>query len=1330
MMRTATREVGVGPIGIGMRAGALAGPRPRYREGCVSAFSVHPSNGFAPSRRRRAAVVGIGAVLAIGLALPAGSALAAPPTEFGAGGPGAGELNEPHGIAVEQQSGDIFLADRNNSRVDKFGPDGEFILAFGWGVADGRPELQTCTAVCRPGLEGVGAGQFELPSGIAVDNDPASTSHGDVYVGDPRNHRVEKFGPEGEFLLMVGGEVNATTAADLCLSGESCQAGVEGSAPGFFEGQGEHSVAVAPDGSLYVGDSDRVQKFSSGGVLLEGIPLLGAGSAEQLAIDSAGDLFVKSAALAGVREYDETGSEIGAPRDATGEPSSIAIGPADQLFVDDGPDQSHHLLGFDAAGEQISSFDSGKEGGIRGIAFSGPAGGLLVLNHTAVRFITPPSPGPFILLDSESATEIGTEGATVNASINPEGGEETKYRFEYGTQIGSYGEATPPIELTGGSFEDQPASAAITGLQTRTAYHYRVVASNTAGETTFGPDREFTTLPPVSILAESVSRVSDTTATLEAELNPNGPTGGYHFEYGPTTAYGITAPATDQAIGPGSIPVIVSAALEGLSPASVYHYRVVARTVLGSVEGPDQTFTTEGSLGSLLPDGRAWELVSPPDKHGAPLPPISEEGGLIEASETGDAITYVAGSATEAEPAGNRSLASSQVIATRGSSAWSNLDIATPNEEPLGLNIGVKAQYRQFASDLSRSVVEPEGETRLSPLASERTPYLREADGTYVPLVFPGNVPPGTHFTTGPNIERGPRFVTATPDLSHILLSSNVALSESALPETGLQGLYEWQAGRLELLSILPNSKSASSEGQSANAAYAAASSYDARGTISADGTRVVFETPVNGGLFLRDTALGKTVQLNAPQGGPASSPGVTRFTIAGSDDSRIYFTDDARLTSDSRARSGQPDLYLCEIEVQAGAPICHLTDVSVPVRGSEIADVVGSVIGGDTAATRIYFVANGALTEDAAHGDCPDGETEVEAVNGQTCDLYYYDSTTHHVTRVTTLSAADYRDWMPFKYAALTYLTGRVSPNGRFLAFMSLLQLTGYDNRDLITGAPDEEVFLYDSRTGALHCASCDPSGGRPTGVPGGSETLGLGPLVFRIHMWDDPRGLAGSIPGWTPDIAEASGTARHQSRYLSDSGRLFFNAADGLVPQDSNATEDVYEYEPPGVGDCSAKNSTFGSRSEGCVGLISSGTSPEESAFLDASESGDDVFFLTAAKLSSEDVDGAFDVYDAHVCSSALPCITPPRSPAALCSGEACQAATAPPGEPAPSSSTFVGPGNLKSKCAKGKFRKGGRCVKKQHKKAKKHGHKKSGHGKRHSAKKRTNPKRGGQK
>jgi hypothetical protein len=96
----------------------------------------------------------------------------------------------------------------------------------------------------------------------------------------------------------------------------------------------------------------------------------------------------------------------------------------------------------------------------------------------------------------------------------------------------------------------------------------------------------------------------------------------------------------------------------------------------------------------------------------------------------------------------------------------------------------------------------------------------------------------------------------------------------------------------------------------------------------------------------------------------------------------------------------------------------------------------------------------------------------------------------------------------------------------------------------------------------------------------------------------------------------------------------------------------------------------------------LISSGTSAEESGFLDASKDGGDVFFLTFSKLALQDYDSSPDVYDAHECTSASPCfpVSAPQPPACT-TAEACRAAPTP--QPAlfgaPSSATFSGAGNV---------------------------------------------------
>jgi hypothetical protein len=278
----------------------------------------------------------------------------------------------------------------------------------------------------------------------------------------------------------------------------------------------------------------------------------------------------------------------------------------------------------------------------------------------------------------------------------------------------------------------------------------------------------------------------------------------------------------------------------------------------------------------------------------------------------------------------------------------------------------------------------------------------------------------------------------------------------------------------------------------------------------------------------------------------------------------------------------------------------------------------------------------------------------------------------------VSVLAGQDRHDWS----TSLREMPARVSASGQWLEFMSQRSLTGYDNRDAKTGQPDAEVYLYDAAANRLTCASCEPSGARPVGIEYHKLDPGSGGLAGGPRdVWESTATVAANVPGWTGDD-EAGFASRHQPAYLNNEGRLYFNSADGLVPQDVNGTEDVYQYEPPGVGNCTSGSANFAERSGGCVDLISSGASSQESAFLDASASGGDVFFLTSAKLAPQDHDAAYDVYDAHVCSGASPC--PPAeaaSPPPCDTGDSCKPAPTPQPEifGAPASALFSGAGNL---------------------------------------------------
>jgi hypothetical protein len=1289
------------------------------------------------ARWRRGRWVTVALVCALG-ALSLIGAQAAAASTFGEEGEGAGQFLRSEAIAVDNSSelsldssiGDVYVADRGNNRVDKFSGDGEFLLAWGWGVADGKAEFETCgpavspTSVCHAGLNGSGAGQFEDASGVAVNGDSASLADGDVYVEDAGNHRVEKFTADGEFLLAWGeGVADGKEEAQTCgpeaaPATITCQAGVPpavegtGEGPGEFERMARDAIAVDSEGTVYVGDVARVQEFSEKGAFERQVTLAGLGFVEALAVSKAGDIFLMSGD--GVREYKPcstscTGEEALPPRDpsAEGEESGIALGATGELFVD-----THGRLSeFEATGEgQLASFPTAAPE--RGLAFGDGVGESYVLTPGEVQILPPPPPGP--LVESEEAVAQPAGTATLTATFDPEGqtenaSEESHFFFEYG-KTASYEASTPAEPSTGGNFESRTVPAQqLKGLEPSREYHFRVVVSSAEGKTTDGPDETFTTLPAASVDTESASEVSATGARLGAQINPLGSQTEYHFEYGRTTAYEEgSVPVPDAGIGSGVNLVTVGVQLEGLSPATLYHYRVVAQNTLGEVLGRDHTFTTQGAPAAGLIDGRAWEMVSPPDKHGASLEMSTAEAGLFQAAEDGDGISYFAEAPITSDPSGARSFAYSQLLSKRGPEGWLEAeDITTPEESVEGLvSGGGLTEYKMFSSDLSSALVEPQGATPLclphpAKECPERTPYLRNAaTREFQPLVTPENVLKGTKYggkeqeprpeqpgVGGAGFEGGVEFVSAAPDLSHVVLSSSLALTPGfeAGFGSGLSSLYMSTPGKpaseqLQLLSILPNGKPAAEEGQESNLGN---SNRGVRNAISSDGQRAVFESGVNGDerhLYLRDLSLGRTLQLDVVQSGVVSPGGAFPvFVDATPDDSRVFFLDPQRLTGDSTAEEKKPDLYMCEITVAAGNLTCALKDLSVPLNAGEHADVVGPDLGTSESGTYVYLVATGVLAPGATEGSP---------------NLYVHDTVSGTTRLVATLSPEDQPDWLQLGEEENQFkgITSRVSANGRYVAFMSQQSLTGYDNEDISSQAPgerlDEEVFLYHapeperlgSEAGTITCVSCDPTGARPHGVldppDAGEEELAL--LVDRPAVWKG-KWLAGSLPSW-PQISTLS--ALYQPRNLTSEGRLFFDSADALVPQDVNGKEDVYEYEPAATGSCTL--------SAGCVGLISSGTSSEESAFIDASgmgpggSEGEDVFFMTSAKLAPQDTDNALDVYDAHVCSAVAPCPSPVADvPPACTTAESCRAAPA----PAPdvfgksASATFTGPGNSTS-------------------------------------------------
>ncbi len=214
----------------------------------------------------------------------------------------------------------------------------------------------------------------------------------------------------------------------------------------------------------------------------------------------------------------------------------------------------------------------------------------LLLALALLSFALPAAAAPLPLptIDETSASAVTVSSAVLIARIKP-GLSPLAYRFQYGTTA-SYGEQTYPGEMTGSAKIDHTASADISALTPATTYHFRVVATNFNG-TTVGPDQTFTTIDLPKVEGASASGVTQTTATLNAEIDPALSPTTYLFEYGTGPSYGSST-LQGAPLGEDSLFHLASADISALTPATTYHFRAVATNAAGTTQEVDQTFTT------------------------------------------------------------------------------------------------------------------------------------------------------------------------------------------------------------------------------------------------------------------------------------------------------------------------------------------------------------------------------------------------------------------------------------------------------------------------------------------------------------------------------------------------------------------------------------------------------------------------------------------------------------------------------------------------------------------------------------------------------------------
>lgn len=413
------------------------------------------------------------------------------------------------------------------------------------------------------------------------------------------------------------------------------------------------------------------------------------------------------------------------------------------------------------------------------------------------------------------------------------------------------------------------------------------------------------------IHASYVEGVTSTSVVLHGEINPNGLSTTFRAEYITETAYranleaipprsgfdGATlSPVKGAGAGTSDAPVFLQ--LSGLVPATAYRYRLLASNASGVTTGPERGFGTEETTNAVrVLDRRGWEMVSPVDKNGGAIQGFGENfgGGVLQASADGSALTYSSADSFAGAPEG--APAASQYLARRELGGWTSENITTPllsgsyGDSPNG------APYQLFSPDLGRGLLSNGERCRGSngecpvlnpPLPGTGAPtgyrnyYLRDNLSGDFQSLLDGSAVGET--ALGPE-QFELWFAGASPDLTHVVLSSCAALTADAVEVAAADGcdpeaqnLYEWSGGGLTLVNLRPGE----TEGTpgATLAAQAAA--------VSADGSRVYWvgeESPgPEEGIYLREG--GQTKLLGGSAGGDfqtASTDGRFAFFITAS---------------------------------------------------------------------------------------------------------------------------------------------------------------------------------------------------------------------------------------------------------------------------------------------------------------------------------------------------------------------------------------------------------------------------------------------------------------
>jgi len=682
-------------------------------------------------------------------------------------------------------------------------------------------------------------------------------------------------------------------------------------------------------------------------------------------------------------------------------------------------------------------------------------------------------------------------------------------------------------------------------------------------------------------------------------------------------------------------------------------------TAAPSLACPNEALRSELHSG-LLPDCRAYELVTPPYKEGAtPLPfAISEDGshvafgslGTFESVEGGGLDFAVEGAA---------------YLSSRTGTGWVTSSLEPPESvyQRISHILDLDTTFSNSLWALG-ILTQPAGVVSL---------YLRSSNGSFTEIGAPTatvNVSNQTQY----------RYWGSSGDLSHVLFEPQGGFRWSFDTSNGTS-LYEYVGTGNKTPSLVGVSGGRESTDLVSQCGTALGSALFRRpggsmyNAISTSGARIFFtavgaDAPGCGGgtrpsvdeLLVREelqSGQRQTAPISEPSLASCSAPsplcGDARFEGASQDGSKVFFTSTRSLAEGASQDEAGGDSAIAGCPSTAvGASGCNLYEDELSGAGAGLTQKLVAVSIGSSMpqvqgvarisedGSHVYFVAKGALTSVA--------NSRGKTAKAEADNLYVYERDERfpegHTSFIATLAPGDEADWEEADERPV-----QVSRDGRFLVLLSRADLTGEGSHE--EGV--EQVYQYDAQTESLVRASIGQHAYNNDGrTPTYNARLAIGPEVESL-----PHSYA------VGDSPVASSVAM-----APEDGAVFFASPTALTPQALNnqvsaerPVPNIYEY----------LNGTVYLLSDGRDTATVHGSATSQ--LIGASALGGDVFFMTADPLIAQDTDTQQDIYDARVNGGVAMPATPPG-----CSEDTCQGSLTPsPALPAPGSASQAPGGNL---------------------------------------------------